>query len=190
MGRRRACLPMPVGLPHHPQISRGHTLGLSAIPGCPGGSTGTSRPFASLRAKGAPLRGGSLLWTTWTIRRAVVKRSRQAEHQQIATGLEWQRHFSWLTGEVLQPDASRAARRRSAIKGCALPRRSPQETRNPWSRSSGPEIPTSLCGLPRGFEGHTEQRRIHAALLAIADATPLHLPFRHDTPLRAAENNR
>ena len=73
------------------QISRGQTLGRSAIPGCPGGSTGTSRPFASLRAKGAPLRGGSLLWTTWTIRRAVVKRSRQTEHQQIATGSEWQR---------------------------------------------------------------------------------------------------
>ena len=45
----------------------------AAIPDCPGGSTGTSRPFASLRAKGAPLRRGSLLWTTWTIRRAVVK---------------------------------------------------------------------------------------------------------------------
>ena len=49
--------PIPEGLPHHPQIFRGQTLGRSAIPDCPGGSTGTSRPVASLRAKGAPRRG-------------------------------------------------------------------------------------------------------------------------------------
>src|SRR5271163_4609100 len=35
---------------------------------CPGGSTGSSRPSASLRANRALLRGGALLWTTWTIR--------------------------------------------------------------------------------------------------------------------------
>src|SRR6202789_1237468 len=57
MGRRRACLPIPAGLPHYPQISRGQTLGRSAIPDCPGGSTGTSRPFASLRAKGRSASG-------------------------------------------------------------------------------------------------------------------------------------
>ena len=57
MDRRRACLPIPAGLPHHPQITRGQTLGRSAILDCPGGSTGTSRPVASLRAKGAPRRG-------------------------------------------------------------------------------------------------------------------------------------
>ena len=37
------------------------------------GPQGPPAPFASLRAKGAPLRGGSLLWTTWTIRSADVK---------------------------------------------------------------------------------------------------------------------
>ena len=57
MDRRRACLPIPAGLPHHPQISRGQTLGRSAIPDCPGGSTGTSHPFASLRAKGRSASG-------------------------------------------------------------------------------------------------------------------------------------
>src|SRR6202453_2761546 len=57
MGRRRACLPIPAGLPHYPQISRGQTLGRSAIPDCPGGSTVTSLPFASLRAKGRSASG-------------------------------------------------------------------------------------------------------------------------------------
>ena len=35
MDRRRACLPMPAGLPHHPQISRGQTLGPECHPGLP-----------------------------------------------------------------------------------------------------------------------------------------------------------
>jgi DNA invertase Pin-like site-specific DNA recombinase len=76
--------PIPEGLPHHPQIS--------PIPDCPGGSTGTSRPFASLRAKGAPLRGGSLLWTTWTIRSAEAQHGHLTTLQQIATDLERHRH--------------------------------------------------------------------------------------------------
>jgi Glycosyl transferase family 2 len=84
--------PIPEGLPHHPQISRGQTHAWSAIPDCPGGSTGTSRPFASLRAKGAPLRGGSLLWTTWAIRSADAKNGHLTTLQQIAADLERHRH--------------------------------------------------------------------------------------------------
>jgi hypothetical protein len=83
--------PIPEGLPHHPQISRDQTLVWSAIPDCPGGSTGTSRPFASLRANGAPLRGGSLRWTTWAIRSAEAEHGHLTTLQQIATGLEWHR---------------------------------------------------------------------------------------------------
>ena len=49
-------------------------------------------PFASLRAKGAPLRGGSLLWTTWTIRSAEAKDSHLTTLQQITTDLERHRH--------------------------------------------------------------------------------------------------
>ena len=59
---------------------------------CPGGSTGTSRPFAALRAMGAPLRGGSLLWTTWTIRSAEAWDCYLTTLQQITTDLERHRH--------------------------------------------------------------------------------------------------
>ena len=61
MDRRRAGLPIPAGLPHHPQTSRGQTLGRSVIPACPGGSTGTSRPlrFAAREGRYAPGAGPS-----------------------------------------------------------------------------------------------------------------------------------
>lgn len=50
-------------------------------------------PAPSLRCvqKGAPLRGGSLLWTTWTIRSAEAQHGHLTTHQQIATGLQWHR---------------------------------------------------------------------------------------------------
>ena len=51
-----AC-PIPEALPHLPQVSPGQTLDWRAIPDCPAGSTGTSRPFASLRAKGRSASG-------------------------------------------------------------------------------------------------------------------------------------
>ena len=90
--------PIPESLPHHLQISRGQIPAWSAIPDCPGGSTGTSHPFASLRAKGAPLRGGSLLWTTWAIRSADAKNGHLTTLQQIATDLE--RHRQSITLET------------------------------------------------------------------------------------------
>jgi hypothetical protein len=71
-------------------------LAWSATPDCPGGSTGTSRPFAALRTKGAPLRGGSLLWTTWTIRTADAQHGHLTTPQQIATDLERHRHHHTL----------------------------------------------------------------------------------------------
>src|ERR1700690_2984833 len=51
-------------------------------------------PAPSLRCaqKGAPLRGVSLLWTTWTIRGAEAQHSHLTTLQQMATGLQWHRH--------------------------------------------------------------------------------------------------
>ena len=58
MDRRRACQSWQV-LAHSLQIPRSQSGPGPPTQGwdCPGGSTGTSRPVASLRAKGAPRRG-------------------------------------------------------------------------------------------------------------------------------------
>ena len=106
--------PIPEGLPHHPQISRGQTLAWSATPDCPGGSTGTSRPFAALRAKGAPLRGGSLLWTTWTIRTADAQHGHLTTPQQIATDLERHRHRERAEARADRVEVGRDAERSRA----------------------------------------------------------------------------
>ncbi len=58
-------MPAMTRLSERPSLS---LVGPSHPADCPGGSTGSSRPSASLRANRAPLRGGALLWTTWTIR--------------------------------------------------------------------------------------------------------------------------
>ena len=58
-------MPGMTRLSERPSLS---LVGRSHPADCPGGSTGSSRPSASLRAKRAPLRGGALLWTTWIIR--------------------------------------------------------------------------------------------------------------------------
>src|SRR6204780_4171422 len=92
MDRRRACLPSR-------QIYRITPKYPEARPSAGGvpsriAQVGPQEPPApSLRCaqKGAPLRGVSLLWTTWTIRGAEAQHSHLTTLQQMATGLQWHR---------------------------------------------------------------------------------------------------
>jgi hypothetical protein len=58
-------------LAHSLQIPRGSELSWTATPGIAQvGPQGPPAPVASLRTKGAPLRGGSLLWTVMSVFKA------------------------------------------------------------------------------------------------------------------------
>ena len=66
-------------LPHQLQIAPGQTRPIARIAtaDCPGGPTGSSRPLR--------FGGGSLLWTTWTIRNPAPQMDHQTTLQQIST---------------------------------------------------------------------------------------------------------
>src|ERR1700733_5723284 len=92
MDRRRACLPSRQIYritPKYPEARPSAGVVPSRI-----AQVGPQEPPApSLRCaqKGAPLRGVSLLWTTWTIRGAEAQHSHLTTLQQMATGLQWHR---------------------------------------------------------------------------------------------------
>src|ERR1700679_1634886 len=110
MDRRRACLPSRQIYritPKYPEARPSAGVVPSRI-----AQVGPQEPPApSLRCaqKGAPLRGVSLLWTTWTIRGAEAQHSHLTTLQQMATGLQWHRQQDFRQPENEQKKVQEAA---------------------------------------------------------------------------------